>query len=407
MALSLHQPLHDPSDWVPTLQEKKDFKQVSFVVPKYLLPTARKVLSARYRHQLSSLPQVKVEWEDWNTDRDRFIIDNEDDDLSHFSDTLPHPDLYQNTCRVWSEDSKIITLQTYYTTGTILAQGTECILWRQDKLENLTKVINAVYNHFSLTRGISDSHTFRHDIESLALPDMSSDINNKEAIGRGVTPLGTEHTPVSDDKEQTCEEDVCLMAAAADTPNPKSDDESEEITNPATHTGPDTVTGACDTLPQSEESHRQAAPPTPSDLTRCQDNLPSHPAQHTCVVKVTQQPIPTAEERQPLTEHGNTDAHDNTPNRHDGLNTAIMDYHANIQIPAPLSHIFLPAGFLPVKSRLSIPGFHDNTTKKRFGARSFKCSAPALWNALPPSLKSSTSTESFRSHLKTYLFSKF
>nr|KAG5705489.1 hypothetical protein BaRGS_009142 [Batillaria attramentaria] len=58
-------------------------------------------------------------------------------------------------------------------------------------------------------------------------------------------------------------------------------------------------------------------------------------------------------------------------------------------------------------SRLSIPGFHDNTTKKRFGARSFKCSAPALWNALPPSLKSSTSTESFRSHLKTYLFSKF
>nr|KAG5691623.1 hypothetical protein BaRGS_023794 [Batillaria attramentaria]KAG5700114.1 hypothetical protein BaRGS_029864 [Batillaria attramentaria] len=61
----------------------------------------------------------------------------------------------------------------------------------------------------------------------------------------------------------------------------------------------------------------------------------------------------------------------------------------------------------PDESRLSIPGFHDNTTKKRFGARSFKCSAPALWNALPPSLKSSTSTESFRSHLKTYLFSKF
>nr|KAG5705396.1 hypothetical protein BaRGS_011168 [Batillaria attramentaria] len=62
---------------------------------------------------------------------------------------------------------------------------------------------------------------------------------------------------------------------------------------------------------------------------------------------------------------------------------------------------------LSESSRLSIPGFHDNTTKKRFGARSFKCSAPALWNALPPSLKSSTSTESFRSHLKTYLFSKF
>nr|KAG5708015.1 hypothetical protein BaRGS_025153 [Batillaria attramentaria] len=78
-------------------------------------------------------------------------------------------------------------------------------------------------------------------------------------------------------------------------------------------------------------------------------------------------------------------------------------------LPAPVLvvyQLYKSEGTL-LQSRLSIPGFHDDTTKKRFGARSFKCSAPALWNALPPSLKSSTSTESFRSHLKTYLFSKF
>ena len=59
------------------------------------------------------------------------------------------------------------------------------------------------------------------------------------------------------------------------------------------------------------------------------------------------------------------------------------------------------------QSRLSIPGYHENTSKKRFGARSFKCAAPLLWNSLPPELKSSPSVESFRRCLKTHLFTQF
>ena len=59
------------------------------------------------------------------------------------------------------------------------------------------------------------------------------------------------------------------------------------------------------------------------------------------------------------------------------------------------------------QSRLEIPGYHENTRKKSYGARSFKCAAPLLWNALPDHLKSSSTIESFRRRLKTHLFSSF
>ena len=59
------------------------------------------------------------------------------------------------------------------------------------------------------------------------------------------------------------------------------------------------------------------------------------------------------------------------------------------------------------QSRLTIPGFHENTNKKCFGARFFRSSAPALWNSLPWSLKVDSSSASFKRQLKTHLFSKF
>ena len=58
-------------------------------------------------------------------------------------------------------------------------------------------------------------------------------------------------------------------------------------------------------------------------------------------------------------------------------------------------------------SSLTIPGFHENMSKKRFGARSFRSSAPALWNSLPQSLKVDSSSTSFKHQLKTHIFSKF
>ena len=44
---------------------------------------------------------------------------------------------------------------------------------------------------------------------------------------------------------------------------------------------------------------------------------------------------------------------------------------------------------------------------KRYGYRSFKYAAPALWNNLPESIKSSKELSSFKSSLKTYLFKNY
>ena len=54
------------------------------------------------------------------------------------------------------------------------------------------------------------------------------------------------------------------------------------------------------------------------------------------------------------------------------------------------------------QSRLTSPGFHENTSKNRFGARSFRSAAPALWTSLPQSLKVDSSSASSKRQLKTH-----
>ena len=77
--------------------------------------------------------------------------------------------------------------------------------------------------------------------------------------------------------------------------------------------------------------------------------------------------------------------------------------------PAYLSELitsYAPARTLrsSSQSRLSIPGYHDSTRKKRFGSRCFKCAAPKLCNSLPSNLKASVSIDSFKKQLQTHLF---
>lgn len=68
-----------------------------------------------------------------------------------------------------------------------------------------------------------------------------------------------------------------------------------------------------------------------------------------------------------------------------------------------------PVRSLRSSSRLlvSLPGYHDNTNKKRLGARSFRSCAPTLWNKLPRSLQEISSLAAFKRRLKTHLFSRF
>ena len=77
---------------------------------------------------------------------------------------------------------------------------------------------------------------------------------------------------------------------------------------------------------------------------------------------------------------------------------------------AYLTRDLVPVSSLPEKQRLRsakskdvVPNKHK---RKSLGLRRFSVSGPKLWNSLPYSLKSSSSTKSFCRALKTYLFNK-
>jgi len=43
---------------------------------------------------------------------------------------------------------------------------------------------------------------------------------------------------------------------------------------------------------------------------------------------------------------------------------------------------------------------HEPSTNTNFGARAFRCAAPAIWNSIPQSVRSSPSLASFKRNLK-------
>ena len=77
---------------------------------------------------------------------------------------------------------------------------------------------------------------------------------------------------------------------------------------------------------------------------------------------------------------------------------------------AYLTRDLVPVASLPEKQRLRSAKSKDVVSNKHklksLGLKRFSVSGPKLWNNLPNSLKSSSSTKSFCRSLKTYLFNK-
>ena len=97
--------------------------------------------------------------------------------------------------------------------------------------------------------------------------------------------------------------------------------------------------------------------------------------------------------------------------------------HASVafkpSITAPNNLLYSPAYFgdvyAPVTAAPGRTNMHSATrgdlaiprTRTKLGERSFRISAPTVWNSLPDSLKHfATSREHFQKELKTYLFRK-
>ena len=79
--------------------------------------------------------------------------------------------------------------------------------------------------------------------------------------------------------------------------------------------------------------------------------------------------------------------------------------------PACLIRDLVPVASLPERQRLRSAKSKDVVPNKHklksLGLRRFSVSGPKLWNNLPNSLKSSSSTKSFCRSLKTYLFNRY
>ena len=78
-----------------------------------------------------------------------------------------------------------------------------------------------------------------------------------------------------------------------------------------------------------------------------------------------------------------------------------------VRVGQPLYLAELIADYRPVRLLRSADGHFltEPRSKTVIANRRFSCAAPHIWNSLPPHVRTASSIESFRSQLKSYLFS--
>ena len=83
----------------------------------------------------------------------------------------------------------------------------------------------------------------------------------------------------------------------------------------------------------------------------------------------------------------------------------LLIFHC-VQGSAPQYNISLVHPYIPARNLRSSNFSHPYHSKidKTWGERAFTHAGPYLWNSLPEDIKNCKSSESFKNHLKTYLF---
>ena len=72
--------------------------------------------------------------------------------------------------------------------------------------------------------------------------------------------------------------------------------------------------------------------------------------------------------------------------------------------PAYISDLLTSAADVPALRTASHGDFIVPRTNRKFGDRAFCVAAPRVWNRLPADLRQLRLTQTFRRHLKTFLF---
>jgi hypothetical protein len=130
-------------DWVPVIEYKQCEKQITFIIPLVLLPTARTVLLKRYVEDIGERDQYKVNWTDVGHDRKPVSLPR-NFDVRKIEPNLDWR-LFQFRVGTALNSRRLITITVFCTTGTVLVQGNACKVWQRKEFENITSVIRLVY----------------------------------------------------------------------------------------------------------------------------------------------------------------------------------------------------------------------------------------------------------------------
>ena len=130
--------------WVPSVEVKKDPKQMTFDIPHCLMPLTRQIFYRHYVCDVARTAAYQVDWLDEGTNPTRTIHIEDNNDISIVPTDLPSQDLFRTKIQVNCDTVKLMTATIFYSTGTILVQGNRCLRWRDEEFSSLIKCIRAI-----------------------------------------------------------------------------------------------------------------------------------------------------------------------------------------------------------------------------------------------------------------------
>ena len=178
----------DPTipDWIPTVDMKCDGKQLTFSVPAALLPITRQILYRRYVGDIGKRDGYQVIWVDQTkANKDLQVSDSDLTDLNNIPSTL-RSDLFKSRTQVSAGTTKVVTITAYYSTGTILVQGTKCLAWVKEEFDALIATARAIYALKTTNSSVDTNKEVEEGLRLLRPP--SADRDGSEEASAPVCP---------------------------------------------------------------------------------------------------------------------------------------------------------------------------------------------------------------------------
>ena len=173
-------------DWIPTVDMKCDGKQLTFSVPATLLPITRQILYRRYVGDIGKRDGYQVIWVDQTkANKDLQVSDSDLTDLKNIPSTL-RSDLFKSRTQASVGTTKVVTITAYYSTGTILVQGTKCLAWVKEEFDALIATARAIYALKTTNSSVDTNKEVEEGLRLLRPP--SADRDGSEEASAPVCP---------------------------------------------------------------------------------------------------------------------------------------------------------------------------------------------------------------------------